>query len=166
MFGLNRKKHAHEPCYTYDEGWTIEAFTCSDCGQSHLSAVCFVLEHGAAKAIARLGHYGHQLYDEVYFEISFGDFSEDNTAWTGNVTFMVRLGYIDEKVGEAFSLCDPPHPAEPDSIFGTTLTREQGLQDNHIDDLWRIVDFIVLSPEYHGFVEQATDRQPAHDNKD
>jgi hypothetical protein len=153
-----KKTKYPEPCYTYDNPWNIETYTCKDCGQSHLSAVCFVLEHGKAKAIARMGHFGHQMQDEVYFEVCFGDFADDNAAWKGNVTFQVRLGSINKEAGEAFTLCDPGKPDEEDSVFGKTLTRKQALRNEHVADLWRVIDFIVLSPEYHNFVKQAEDR--------
>jgi hypothetical protein len=142
--------HVHN---TFDGPWKIGSFACSDCGREQKTAVVFVLEHGSAHAIVHITRDAHDNDVEAVFEMTLGDFADDEAGWADNATFSVVITTKNDNWSLRFIT---PNLIRTDiaKVYGAMLTREEALAHPWVEDVKGICEFITQSDAFEDFMKK------------
>lgn len=124
---------------SFDDGRTVQASRCDECGIDHKLVKQFVLEDGKAHAVLFVALHGHRA-NEAWVDAILGSFDND---YADHSTFGCRVGPVDGQAEPAATLVDGAIPYSDAPIFGEKLTRDQALVHPRLSAFWRVVDFVL-----------------------
>ena len=113
----------------------------------------FVYRDDVPYAIYFAACHAHGHIREAWIDLVLGTFGEDD--WSDHVTFGVRVGPVEGQVEPAATLVQAAIPYGDAPIFGTKLSREEGLAHPRLEECWEVIDFVLL--------EDATVNQHVYD---
>lgn len=114
----------------------VKKARCPRCRRDYEFVTGLVLKKGTAYAIYHAACHGHPGH-EVWADVILG-------TWTGDGPFHDHVTFGCHVHGDGAGAVDAPVAIDPGPMTGELLSREQALNHPRIQELWAIVDFMVV----------------------
>jgi hypothetical protein len=121
------------------DGETVRSsHTCDVCGRDYVMVRSFVEDRDRPLAVVFAACHLHGGEPEIWIDAAMGSFAEPVFADQATFSCVVRAS--------GATLVTGPVAAEGKAnFFGTMLTPEQARSHPRIDDLWKLIDFVVTT---------------------
>ena len=130
-----------EPGLRLDPERNVSDRHCDQCGRTYLLVKGFIYRDEVPYAIYFAACHDHDNVRETWIDLVLGTFGEGD--WSDHITFGVRVGPVEGQV-EAATLVQGAIPYGDAPIFGTRLSRDEGLVHPRLPECWSVIDFVLL----------------------